>query len=325
MFENKKYLPYLLILLVILVIIYFWFNSTLRVSRKEGFISKNWSTNTIKKFLDFEQTINPNLIFDIDVIQNQATEAEVEILLQTGEWPWNDETKNLYMDAIKSNTIIKNNPKAAMEQARKIYNQTIIREMLSWNSPEGEFLLRGTYSMNNNESKNDGSGSGTYGINSGLITKSKNLIRCGIDKNSKTVLQQTENLGNDGITGAHKKRTRTLDYNLLPNLLPGFRFINSPCDPCEAVNYPPQYSCPFSLTSNDPSPIWQSLWRLQSSGSSINKNSSNKFPILRELQSELNIMFPKTGITMKTDETQTQIPISISSSTTTDSIPATTS
>lgn len=319
MFENKKYLPYLLILLVILIALYFYFDFTFT---KEGFISTNWSTQTIQNFLNFEQTKNPNLIFDVDLIQQQATETEVKTLFQTGKWPWDDETKKLYMDAVKNNTMLKVSPAAAMDQAQSIYNQSITREMLSWNAPEGQFLLRGAYSATTNQNQNNGSGK--YGINSGLITKNNNLIRCGIDSNNNVVLQQTENMGNDGITGAHTKQTNKIDFNKLPSLIPGFRFIGSPCDPCSALNSPPKYTCPFSLTSKDPSPIWASLWRLQSSSSNINSNSNtnpNSFPILNELKSELNTLFPETGITASTT-TRTSAPTPASG--TTQSVPANT-
>jgi len=318
MFENKKYLPYLLILLVVLIALYFYFGSTFT---KEGFISTNWSTQTIQNFLNFEQTTNPNLTFDVDVIQQQATEAEVKTLFQTGKWPWNDETKKLYMDAVKSNTMLKVSPAGAMEQAQSIYNQTIIREMLSWSAAEGQFLLRGAYSVATNQNQNNGSG--TYGIDSGLITKNNNLISCGIDSNNNVVLQQTENMGNDGITGAHIKKTNKIDYNKLPSLLPGFRFIGSPCDPCSALNSPPKYTCPFSLTSKDPSPIWKSLWGLQSSSSNTNSNENtdpNSFPILNELKSELNTLFPETGITATKTTTTAPAP----ASGTTQSVPANT-
>jgi hypothetical protein len=325
MFENKKYLPYLLILLVVLIALYFYFGSTFTKSgaKTEGFISTNWSTQTIQNFLNFEQTTNPNLTFDVDVIQQQATEAEVKTLFQTGKWPWNDETKKLYMDAVKSNTMLKVSPAGAMEQAQSIYNQTIIREMLSWSAAEGQFLLRGAYSVATNQNQNNGSG--TYGIDSGLITKNNNLIRCGIDSNNNVVLQQTENMGNDGITGAHIKKTNKIDYNKLPSLLPGFRFIGSPCDPCSALNSPPKYTCPFSLTSKDPSPIWKSLWGLQSSSSNTSSNENtdpNSFPILNELKSELNTLFPETGITAT--KTTTPAPIPAQASGTTQSVPANT-
>jgi hypothetical protein len=316
MFGGKKYMPYLFVLLIILVGLYFgvgYFFSGNNVldKKKEGFVASKWSYKTIRNFLNYENTTNPNLVFDVDVIQQQATEAEAKTLMETGMWPWDDVTQKLYMDAIKSNTMLKTSPRAAMNQARAIYNQTIIREMMSWNAAEGQFLLNGVYATAGVDADADivngsGSGSGSYGINSGLINKSKNIIKCGIDTNNKVSLQMIQDAGNDGITGAHKKNMTSVDYNMLPKLVSGFRFINSPCDPCTAVNSPPGYTCPFSLSSNDPSPIWMSLWGLQSSASDVSGSGSdkgsksvdpNKFPILNELKNELDTMFPNTGIT----------------------------
>jgi len=364
MFENKIYLPYLLILFVLLIILYFNFDRLVMSTfskggldfgstfskggldfgstfskggldfgstfskggldfgstfskggkggkgGKEGFIAISWSPITIKNFLNYEQTRNPNLVFDVDLIQQQASEDEAKILMKTGKWPWSDETKKLYMDAVKINTMIKTSPKAAMEQAQAIYNETIIKEMIAWSSPEGQFLLRGAYSVNqpNNQTQNQNqnNGSGSFGINSGLVTKSNDLIRCGIDSNNKVYLEKIENMGNDGITGVHKKKTTKVDYNKLPQLFPGFRFIKSPCDPCSALDGPPKYSCPFSLTSKDPSPIWVSLWGLK--GSNIEnhkKHDKSSFPLLSELKSELNTLLPEVGVKVKSQTNET--------------------
>jgi len=262
--ENKKYLPFLIILLFLLIIIYYL------IPRKENFTNETneinqtnqWSKKLIQDFLKYEQVNNPNIIFDVNEIQKQATEEEVKILLETGKWPWSEETRELYMDAIKNSTILKTSPKESMEITRQIYNQTIMREMLSWNALEGQFLLSGSFYKPKIPDRNKDNGTGTFGINSGLISKNDNLIRCGMNKNKKIVLQEIENQGNDGITGVHKNVTTTFDYNKLPSIFPGFHFINSPCDPCVALNNPPDYSCPFSLTSNEPSAIWSSLWSL---------------------------------------------------------------
>lgn len=316
MFENKKYLPYLFILLGILIFIYFSVGSSSvkdeslkkdetfkkdeslnkdESSKKEGFLSMNWSPETIRNFLNFEKTRNPNLIFDVDMIQQQATEDEVKRLLTTGRWPWSDETKKLYIDAIKNSTMLKTSPEASMEQAQIIYNQNIIRKMISWNAPEGQMLLQGAYYVSPDENQNNGSG--TYGINSGLVSQKSTLIRCGLDKNKKVVLQQTEDMGNDGITGAHNKVVTPLDYNKLPSLIKGFRFIKSPCDPCAALNSPAQYTCPFSLTSRNPSPIWESLWGLQTSATNVEQDVNTKlFPLLSQIKSELNVLLPSTGV-----------------------------
>jgi hypothetical protein len=268
MFKNKTYLPYLLVLLGVLVVVYLGINSsfaqitTKRVER-EGYISSNWPRKTIEDFLNFQKTKNPNLIFDVDIIQQQATQDEVNTLIKTGKWPWDEETKTLYTEALKANTMLKTSPKETMEKSMEIYNQKIIREMISWSSPEGQFLLRGAYAVDAGSDKPQDNGSGTYGVNSGLVTKTNNLIRCGMDPKNKVSLQQIQNMGTDPITGADKKKTTTLDYTKLPALLPGFRFINAPCDPCSALDSPPKYTCAFSLTDKAPSPIWSSLWGIK--------------------------------------------------------------
>jgi hypothetical protein len=133
-------------------------------------------------------------------------------------------------------------------------------------------------------------GSGTYGVNSGLVNTTKNVVKCGIDTNNKVSLQ---------LTGPTLSTPIGVDYRKLPKLIPGFRFIKSPCDPCTAVNSPPGYTCPFSLTSNDPRPVWMSLWGLQSSAGTTSNVDPSSFPVLKELQNELDNIFPNTGISKK--------------------------
>ena len=53
-----------------------------------------------------------------------------------------------------------------------------------------------------------------------------------------------------------------VDYNDLENIIPGFKFLNGPCNPCDK-----QYNCPFRIDVNDRtgdkiSPIWAELWHL---------------------------------------------------------------
>jgi len=76
--------------------------------------------------------------------------------------------------------------------------------------------------------------------------------------------------GYDGITGVQKEKIESLDYKELPSLLPGFSFIKGACDPCIALNNPPNYTCPFSMMREDGnaiiSPIWQVLWGVKGDG-----------------------------------------------------------
>ena len=112
----------------------------------------------------------------------------------------------------------------------------------------------------------------------------------------------------------------------LENIIPGFKFVSQPCNPCVALNSPPNYTCPFTLDlsnsnsqsnnlfSNNISKVWQYLWGintdpLQSVPSAISETNSNSntnpndFPILGQLQVELNGLF--TTQPQTSEETQT--------------------
>ncbi len=231
------------------------------IAGKEGF---TWSRETIKEFDRFQDTYNPNLIFDVDMLQKQASQKEVDILLETGYWPWSNDTKKFFEEDVQNNTMIKTSPKGAMELARTIYNENITNQMLSWNAPEGQLLLSGVY-VDNPENHVE-SGAGSYGINSGLVSPNKDLIKCGKSKiTGEVVMQRTENLGNDGIFGAHTKKVTDIEPTDLPNVIKGFQLVKNPCNPCVAINEIPDYSCPFTIVEKDEkkiSSIWKKLWGL---------------------------------------------------------------
>jgi hypothetical protein len=275
---------------------------------KEGF---TWSDDSIKKFIEVQDTINPHVIFDTVQIQKQASQEELDYFLKNGIWPWSQQVQELYKLAIMKNPYVRTNPEDSINEARKIYNQTIILEMLSWQTKEGKFLLNGIEIDNSENQERDGAGS--YAFKSGLISRAVNgdssLIKCGLNSNGDNVLQQTKYKGNEGIFGSHIKDVTDLDYNNLENIIPGFKFVNEKCNPCVAINSPPVYSCPFILdmTSENSnhqgkiSTIWQYLWGLdtdplQSNPSTVTSENNidpNKFPILNEIKTELDNLFVK--------------------------------
>jgi hypothetical protein len=183
--------------------------------------------------------------------------------------------------------------------------------MLSWQTKEGQFLLNGIEINNSKNKERDGAGS--YAFNSGLISRQVNgdssVIKCGLNSKGDNVLQQLKYKGNEGVFGSHTKDMKDLDYNKLENIIPGFKFVNEKCNPCVAINSPPDYSCPFKLdmtseNSNNQgkiSTIWQYLWGidtdpLQSNPSTVTSENNvdpNKFPILNEIKTELNNLFVK--------------------------------
>jgi hypothetical protein len=246
-------------------------------SGKEGFTE--WSSKVKTDFANFENTHNPNFQFDMNIIQKQATPEEVEYLIKNNKWPWSDSVKAMYKDAIMRNSVISMDPGVAMDVAQTIYNETAVKEMLSWNTKEGAFLLTGV----------------TVGHTKGLPDNINNIVRCGLSDsngNGGAVMEKITNVGYDGINGSMTKNYAPVPDSELPKLVPGFKFLKGECNPCVALNDPADYSCPFSLNVGDGgevSSIWEDLWGLMGSSSKTKSNPNKKeFPILTELKNELN-------------------------------------
>ena len=93
------------------------------------------------------------------------------------------------------------------------------------------------------------------------------VIKCKIDDNGNGSLEKTVYTGKDGIYGAQTSVKSEIDYNNLESEIPGFKFVNGPCDPCKSINGYPEYSCPFTLDGEKIKPgissIWQYLWGLK--------------------------------------------------------------
>jgi hypothetical protein len=128
---------------------------------------------------------------------------------------------------------------------------------------------------------------------------SNDIIKCNMkNSTSNPTLERITYTGKGGIYGEQTSTTNPVDYNDLENIIPGFTFLSKPCNPCGAINETPDYSCPFQLKVKNNSPfisdVWQYLWNindnpLQSLPSFLTENiNPNEFPLLSELQTELN-------------------------------------
>ena len=295
------------------IIFFILYRVTITSNLKEGF---SWTQKSIDEFIALQQSINPNAIFDVDRIQEQATQEEVDYFIKNGMWPWSKEVIELYKNAVSNNNYIRTNLGDSVLEARKIYNENIILEILSWQEKEGQFLVTGvTVSYEKNDGK-DRDGLGTYAYNSSLVTDATNpkasVIKCDTDfeinsdTNSKIVLKQYQYTGDESIFREHQEKITNIDYNNLEKLVPGFKFLKDPCNPCLALNDPANYSCPYKLyikdTENGVSPVWSYLWRTKGNitdpelkpldVSSYEYTGSNTFPILKQLKNELNDLFP---------------------------------
>jgi hypothetical protein len=244
-----KYI-YTVLIISLLVISIILFNSFTKIT--DGFQNNysNWSPDLIRRFNVYQTTMNKNkTYFDLDILQKQASPDEVEQLLETGFWPWPDSLKNDYIEKVWSSPIIKIDPQYALNYAMRIYNQTAVRELLAWNTKEGQFLLYG----------------GDLGVSDGMPKNVNNTIKCSTDSNGNSVMEKKVFTGMNLWNGFMNTTTTTVKPEDIPKEMPGFTFVKNPCNPCVALNSPGDFSCPFRLNVKGDDSIsnpWQSLWQL---------------------------------------------------------------
>lgn len=241
---------YTVLIISLLVILIILFNSFTKIT--DGFQNNysNWSPDLIRRFNVYQTTMNKNkTYFDLDILQKQASPDEVEQLLETGFWPWPDSLKNDYIEKVWSNPIIKIDPQYALNYAMRIYNQTAVRELLAWNTKEGQFLLYG----------------GDLGVSDGMPKNVHNTIKCSTDSNDNSIMEKKVFNGMNLWNGFMNTTTTTVKPEDIPKEMPGFTFVKNPCNPCVALNSPGDFSCPFKLNVKGDDSIsnpWKSLWQL---------------------------------------------------------------
>lgn len=243
---------YHILIIILLVISIILFNSFTKI--KSGFQNNNttnkWPTELIRQFNIYQTTMNKNkTYYDLDILQKQTTPEDVKQLFETGYWPWTDELKNDYIEKVWSSPIIKIEPKYALDYAMKTYNQTAARELLAWNTKEGQFLLYG----------------GDLGVTDGMPKNIHNTIKCSTDSSGNSVMEKKVFNKMNTWNGYMNTTTTTINPEDIPKEMPGFTFVKSPCNPCIALNSPGDFSCPFKLNVKGDDNIsnpWKSLWGL---------------------------------------------------------------
>ena len=240
---------YSILLIVLLVVGIVIFNNFTK--KVDGFQTNQlcpWSSDLIKRFNDYQETVK-YAKYDLDIVQKQATPEEVEQLLETGYWPWPNDLKQEYIDKSWANPIIKFSPQAALNQAMKIYNKNAARELIAWNNKEGHFLLYGA----------------DLGVTDGMPNNVHNTLKCSTDSHGNSVLEKKVFTGLSYWNGYFDIKKTIVDPKDIPNEMKGFSFVKGPCDPCVALNYPADYSCPFRLNIKGDDSIsnqWKQLWGL---------------------------------------------------------------
>ena len=95
---------------------------------KEGF---TWSEESSKQFIELQNSINPNVVFDIKEIKKQASQEELDYFLKNSRWPWSKGVEDLYKELLDKNTYVRLNPEDAINDVKTRYNQSIITQILS--------------------------------------------------------------------------------------------------------------------------------------------------------------------------------------------------
>jgi len=287
-YTNNK--VYALLLGICFILLYRFY----RLS-KEGF-----TDDSKLNFLLIQNTINKQKIFDMNQIATQATQKELNYFNKYGMWPWSQKVIELYKEAINRNPYIRTVPEQAVNYARRIYNESAILRVLTYQTKEGQFLLNGVLvkDPSGNKIEELPSGFGNFPYEAGLLgNRVDDIIKCNLKNDKNPTLERIRYTGKGGIFNEQTKKVRPVDYNNLEKIIPGFTFLNSPCNPCGAVASTPDYSCAFRLKVKDKSPfisdVWQYIWGindnpLESQPSFLSETiNPNEFPLLSELQTEL--------------------------------------
>ena len=247
-----------IIFFIIIIVVILLFNSLAKNNKKnmksgfQNYHTTRWSSDLIKRFNNYQTTMNNNNNqFNLDQLQKQASPEEVEEYLKTGLWYWPDDLKELYIESIWSNPMIKIEPQYALNYAMGLYNQNAVRQLLAWNTKEGEFLL---YGGDLGYTKND--------IPQIHPDQNKhNTIKCSADSLN---MEKTIYNGVNYKNGYMNSTTTIVNPEDIPNEMPGFSFVKGQCNPCSAFDG--DFSCPFRLKiakeSDDISKPWKQLWNL---------------------------------------------------------------
>ena len=187
------------ILTSIMLIVLYRF-SRLSMKTVEGF---QWDEKTTQDFLSIQRTINPNKVFDVNMIQNtgQATQQEVEYFIKQGEWPWSPKTIELYRESLIANPYIRNYSEDSIRYARTVYNESAILRIISLQTKEGLFLTNGVLVQDpsGNPYEELPSGFGDFPYDYGLMDdKRSDVIKCNMRDGA---LERIRYTGKGGIYG----------------------------------------------------------------------------------------------------------------------------
>jgi hypothetical protein len=241
----------LALLLGLCVIIFYRFSSFSGEKKKEGFTED--STN---EFLRLQQTVNPQLVYDMSNLAQQVSQSDLDNYLQDGTWRWSEDVQDLYRESVKKNPYVRSNVEIGdVEEASKIYNEKVIMDILALQNKEGQLLASGMTVLDVDKVDRDGLGS--YSMSSGLqpFNVGDSVIKC----DGSRGMEQVKYVGQESTFATPLYEKSILKNDELENVIPGFKFTSGVCNPCSGLDG--DYSCPFTVDSlGSTSNVWKYLW-----------------------------------------------------------------
>jgi hypothetical protein len=229
-----------------------------QLSKTESNVKEGFTQESVNNFINLQNTINKQTIFDMNVIGGQASQEDLDYFNQNGMWPWSDEVIEIYKNAVTENPYVRSLPDQSVNEIRRIYNEAAILRILSYQSKEGKFLLDGILISGENEPN----GFGDFGYTSKLISNLPNdsVVKCNLKDEYNPTIERIKYSGKS----SNEEDVSSVDFNDLENVVPGFTFLDKPCNPCKSMSPNPDYSCPFELKlknkSSSTSEVWKYLW-----------------------------------------------------------------
>ena len=169
-------------------------------------------------------------------------ESDVENYIKTGSWVWSTEFTNV-MKQTELNT-----PNTGQDET-SITNAIIEAQKIY---PELYFV--GLYGL-------------FYGLAFSQVAKANNL-GCKIDPTTK----KTTGDSMYTLDASGNVSTTAVNNNQLPTLIPGFTFLNSPCNPCDILNF--NYSCAFAIPDEQKQAMFPGFIMEYAWGDTLNTNTN---------------------------------------------------
>jgi len=245
---------FLALLMGVGVIIFYRFsslNEQKREKKKEGFTED--STN---QFLRLQQTVNPQLVYDMSNLAQQVSQSDLDNYLEKGTWTWSEDVQDLYRESVKKNPYVRSNVEIGdVEEASKIYNEKVMMDILALQNKEGQLLVSGMTVLDVDKIERDGLGS--YSMSSGLqpFNVGDSVIKC----DGSRGMEQVKYVGQESTFATPLYEKSILKNDELENVIPGFKFTSGVCNPCSGLDG--DYSCPFTVDSfGGTSNVWKYLW-----------------------------------------------------------------